>query len=686
MINLPCSADEDHRLAMLATLERFESGRDVVLDELAALARDVSGADIALVSLVHSQEVRFAGSAGFDQPSICRWDSFCNHAIFRPSETLWVEDALADARFFANPFVAGPPHLRFYVGAPIRVNDCVVGTLCVLGPQPLPHDPDLERRLVTLARIAEGVLAERHRTNAMRRALEASGDALIDCDAHGRILTWSDGAETLFGYSRGEAIGRNIDLIVPPEFRDAHRAGMERWRVGGAARLGRRLELPAIRRSGEPLDIELWMSVSQTDAAPQIHANIRDISERKTQARELAVAKAHAEDANRAKTAFLANMSHELRTPLNGVIAAVDMLGHTPLTDHQTELADIVRSSSHQLERLIADVLDLARIESGELNLKPEPVDLRDLIDGVVALCGLKAAEKGVVLSVDIAADADQRVLADPVRLKQVLTNLLSNAVKFTDEGLISLGLSRTEAGRYRFEVRDTGVGFRLEQRDLIFGRFQQADDTVTRRFGGTGLGLAISRDLVAAMDGEMDCAATPGVGAVFWFEIPLAAAPHAAPAASRDAADLGSARVLIVDDNPTNRRVAELILHSAGVSTASAENGEIALEYLFSQPFDAVLMDMMMPVMDGVTAVRALRAREADLGLTPTPVAMLTANSLPEHVEACLAAGADRHLAKPITPAALLTAVAAMCDLSAAQPAATGMEHAVMEGGRAAG
>ncbi len=669
MIKLPSTVDEDRRLAMLATLERIEPGRDVALDGLAALARDIADADIALVSLVDSQVVRFAGSAGFDQSSICRWDSFCNHAIAEPGAPLWVQDARLDARFVANPFVMGAPHLRFYIGAPIRVNDCVVGTLCVLGPHPLPHDPDLERRITALARVAEGVLAERHRTNATRRALEASGDALIDCDAHGTILTWSDGAEILFGHARSDAVGRNISMIVPAEFRDAHRTGMDRWRAEGGARLGRRLELPAIRRSGQALDIELWMSVSQTEGAPHVHANIRDISERKAQARELAVARDRAEDASRAKTAFLANMSHELRTPLNGVTAAADMLSRTALTEHQGELARIVQDSSQQLESLIADVLDLARIESGDLKLKPEPVALSDIMNGVIALCGLKAAEKGVLLTVDIASDADHAVLADPVRLKQILTNLLSNAVKFTDDGQISLMLNRTPTGLYRFEVRDTGVGFQPEQRDLIFGRFQQADDTITRRFGGTGLGLAISRDLVAAMNGEMDCTATPGVGAAFWFEIPLPMALTPIAPASPEQADLSSARVLIVDDNATNRRVAELILHSAGVSTASAENGEIALEFLFSQSFDAVLMDMMMPVMDGVSAVRALRAREADRGLAHTPVAMLTANSLPEQIEACYAAGADRHLAKPITPASLLAALATMCDLSGDRP-----------------
>ncbi len=665
MIQLPTARNEERRLAMLETLEFGQCRQDPGLNELADLARDLAGGNIGLVSLVDRHEIHFAGSAGFDAPCISRWDSFCNHAIERPNEAFWIEDAQRDVRFLANRFVVGEPYLRFYIGLPIQVNDCVVGTLCALGPDPIKRDADLERRLAQLARIAEATLAERHRTNATRRALAASADALIDCDAEGTIVSWSDGAERLFGYSASEAIGANVDVIVPPDMREAHHSGLKHWQRSGAARLGRRLELPALRKSGDPLDIELWMSLSHSDGLPRIHANIRDISERKSQARELTLAKAEAEAANRAKTAFLANMSHELRTPLNGVTAAADMISTTELCGHQRELADIIKTSSEQLERLIADVLDLARIESGELQLHLESVALGDIVRSVVALCGLKSAEKGVALTADIDPLAEQQVLADPVRLKQILTNLVSNAVKFTEEGLITLALWSTPSGGFRFEVRDTGIGFRPEQRELIFGRFQQADDTVTRRFGGTGLGLAISRDLVAAMGGQLDCSGCPGEGATFWFEVNLAPADYQSGQIkeTEEQTDFTAVSVLVVDDNPTNRRVAELILQSASIATVAADNGETALEALSHQSFDVILMDMMMPVMDGITAVRTLRTREALQGLQRTPVVMLTANSLPDHIRASLDAGADRHLAKPITPAGLLAAVCEMLD-----------------------
>ncbi|RZJ95730.1 MAG: response regulator, partial [Brevundimonas sp.] len=385
----------------------------------------------------------------------------------------------------------------------------------------------------------------------------------------------------------------------------------------------------------------------------------RDITARKAQARELLVAKADAEAANRSKSAFLANMSHELRTPLNGVIGVANLLSATSLTPQQTELVEIVQASSDHLAHLIGDILDIARIEAGEMRLNLAPVRLRDLTRSVVALCELKAAEKGVGLGWSVTPEADAEVLADAVRLKQVLTNLVANAVKFTEAGTVHVALTRGAAG-YRFEVRDTGVGFNDRKKRQLFDRFQQADDTITRRFGGTGLGLAISNELVRAMGGRLDCESEAGVGSRFWFEAEFA--PAAVETSDGDAAAepaaLAPTRVLIVDDNATNRRVAALILDSLGVESAAVDDGVQALEALESQRFDLVLMDMMMPVMDGLTATRALRAREAQGDQPRTPVIMLTANTQPEQIAECLAAGADRHLPKPVTPDAVLTAL----------------------------
>ncbi|CAN5288070.1 hypothetical protein BH10PSE1_BH10PSE1_25080 [soil metagenome] len=662
MIQLQTPSDERRRLAMLQSLGLSGRPPDQSLQALAGLAADIAGTPTGLVCLIESDRICVAGAVGFDSPVIDRWDSFCSHALLAPDEVLWVPDALADFRFRNSRYVVGEPRVRFYAGVPLLVNGCMVGTLCVLDAAPRPFDAALVSRLKRVGQACAAELAERHRTGALRQALAASADALVDCDAEGLILNWSDGAERLFGFSEEEAAGADISMIIPPEHREGHRVGMRRWRESGAARLGRRIELPAQRKDGSSLDIELWMSVSHDNGAPRVHANIRDISERRAQARELSEAMARAEDASQAKTAFLANMSHELRTPLNGVTACAGLLASSPLSPEQAKLVGIVSEAADQLGRLIADILDLARIESGELKLIAAPTDLGALVEGVVELSRLKADEKGIGLRLEIDPEARGAVLLDGPRMKQVLGNLLSNALKFTEAGEVALRVTRS-GPVYRFEVHDTGIGFGPEVHRVIFDRFQQADPTITRRFGGTGLGLAICRDLIEAMGGVLDCHSTPGGGSVFWIDIDLSPAliERAAHSISPDASETGLAgvRVLVADDNATNRKVVGLILETAGIEMSFAENGREALEVLKTAPFDLFLMDMRMPEMYGVEATRRLRAGEAGDHSCPIPLIMLTANTLPEHVAQSLSAGADGHLAKPITPAALLHAVA---------------------------
>ena len=655
----PKPKTERQRLDMLDSLGLMNQPQEPIFRELTLLAAELAGAPTALVALVHEQNQWFAGSVGFDRHETCRLDSFCTHAIEHPHEIMWVEDARVDERFENNPFVKGEPHIRFYAGVPLVVNGCAVGALCVLGPEPRAFDPDVAGTLKRLSAIAAADLHQRHRMNALRMALNASADALIDCDEEGVIVSWSDGAETLFGHSRADTLGKSVEIIIPENMRPAHSAAMGRWRDQGTARLGRRLELTAVRRDGSTVEVELWMSVSRQQDGARVHANIRDISERKAQREALVRAKTDAEAANLAKSTFLANMSHELRTPLNGVTSMADLMAATALTPRQQEINDIIVASSQQLKGLIGDILDLARIESGELKLVQEPTCIAALVRSVIDLCGLRASEKGLELRAEITPDLHERVSVDAMRLRQVLTNLVANAVKFTDVG--SVRLSVTVAGdRYRFEVSDTGIGFRPEQAAEIFKPFQQADGTITRRFGGTGLGLAISSDLVKAMGGEIQCRGEPGEGATFWFELHLASAEAGEPvAAPTSNAAPGPLRVLLADDNVTNRRVVELILGAMDANCIAVEDGAQAVAAFEAQTFDIVLMDMMMPVMDGLTAVRALRAVEAREGRGRTPVLMLTANSFPEHVAESLAAGADMHLAKPITAASLIAAIA---------------------------
>ncbi len=668
MIVLPVVERETQRVEMVRSFGLVGEPRAAIHDEVAALARDLSGVSTALVSLVDSHRNWFAGIANFPDADQCRWDSFCTHVVAAPDELLWVEDARTDFRFANNPYVLNEPFLRFYAGMPIVVNGFPVGSLCVLDSQPKAYDPIFVRQLERLAKIVGDDLANRHQVRSLRQSLLASADALIDCDDHGVITDWSAGAERLFGFARAEALGKRINIIIPPDRAEAHDRGFEHWRKSGAARLERRIELLAHRKDGSPVDIELWMSVTHIHGVRHIHSNVRDITERKQNAADLLAAKVEAEAANKAKSTFLANMSHELRTPMNGVVAVADLLAKTGLNPQQSELVSIIQSSSEQLLRLVGDILDLARIESGEVVLAKVPMCLRDIIGEVTGGLEVAASAKSLSLSVSIDPALGEHVEGDATRLKQVLTNLVSNAIKFTEIGSVTVKVTG-HGNAVRFEVADTGIGFSDEQRAVIFERFQQADGSITRRFGGTGLGLAISRELVGVMGGELDCWARPGEGARFWFTLPLNPI-RTVEGAAEAAVDVvaTNSRALVVDDNATNRRVAELLLQSVGADVVSVEDGEQAIDAFRRDRFDVILMDMMMPVMDGLAATEAIRRIEAEHHLRPTPIIMLTASSLPEHITASLDAGADLHLAKPVNAAALFDAVQAVGDQDASQ------------------
>jgi signal transduction histidine kinase/CheY-like chemotaxis protein len=381
------------------------------------------------------------------------------------------------------------------------------------------------------------------------------------------------------------------------------------------------------------------------------------------------------ENANREKSRFLANMSHELRTPLNGVVAVSEVLAREQKTKRTKELADLVASSGRLLERVLTDILDFSKIEAGQMTLSATEVTLETLVGQVAQLHAAVAEQKGLSFRWSVSRAARGEYMADPVRLTQILSNLLSNAVKFTDRGRVRLCVDRV-GETVRFRVADTGVGFDPAVGERLFKRFQQADASVTRRFGGTGLGLSISGSLAEMMGGVISAASEPGRGSTFELRLPLprAEAHVEAPATpvANDADVCSGARVLIAEDHPTNQRVARLILEAAGVEITLVENGALALEAVKSGGFDAVLMDMQMPVMDGLTATREIRRFEAEHARPRTPVVMLTANALDEHVAASREAGADRHVSKPLRPDTLLEALSAEILAARAEAEAT--------------
>ena len=409
--------------------------------------------------------------------------------------------------------------------------------------------------------------------------------------------------------------------------------------------------------------------VSRTDDGRpwRIVGTTIDLSERKALEQQLGDARDTAEAANRAKSEFLANMSHEIRTPLNGVMGVAGALHRTPLNARQTEMVQVIEDSAESLQVLLTDILDLARVEAGRLEVSPEPFDLREAAITIAGLFRAKAEEKGLHLVVDVAPELDWALVGDKARLKQILGNLLSNAVKFTAHGQVSMAV-RTEPladGRrlVRVTVADTGIGFDDTARERLFGRFVQADGSITRRFGGTGLGLSISGVLAELLGGAITVESVVGEGSTFELSLPMALdeAPGDVAAADAEPDLTGEGpplRILAAEDHAVNRKVLELMFESLPVDLTIVENGLEAVNCFATDHFDLVLMDMQMPVMDGLQAIIQMRAREHDKGLARTPIIMLTANALPEHEAAGRGAGADAFVTKPISPQTLLGAI----------------------------
>lgn len=382
------------------------------------------------------------------------------------------------------------------------------------------------------------------------------------------------------------------------------------------------------------------------------------------------------EQANAAKGAFLANMSHELRTPLNGIIGVASALKGQSLAPNQREMVELIEKSGSTLAALVSDILDLAKIDAGKLEVEPIEFDLRDELQPVLDLQKTTATTKSLTFEASFAESARGLFRGDPTRLKQVLTNLCNNAVKFTAIGGVSVNVDYCETTQIlKVAVKDTGIGFPAEKAAALFERFSQADLSTTRTHGGTGLGLSICHALCSLMGGSIQADSVPGAGACFSFSISLprtVALSDYVPSSSLSEEltweELAGEQlsILLAEDHPANQAVVRMLLEPLGVQLTIVEDGAAAIAALSQQHYDLVLMDMQMPVMDGLTATRAIRRAEARDGQRYTPVIMLTANAMTHHRVAAEEAGADLHVSKPVTPAALYAAINVVLDTAA--------------------
>ncbi|MEO8113434.1 MAG: ATP-binding protein, partial [Phenylobacterium sp.] len=507
----------------------------------------------------------------------------------------------------------------------------------------------------------------------LRLALKAARAAVIEYDYASRTLWATPELAAMVDARPLEQAAENPLMLFHPEHREEV-AALHRIAASGvhAEPLDVRVE-----RSGGERWMRLYLEVECGDDGEPRRAIslLLDVDDQKRQALALADAQRTAEQATAAKSQFLASVSHEIRTPMNGIVGVLNLLKREPITEGGRELLDEALGSSQMLGQLINDVLDFSKIEAGKLDINPVPVDPTAIAESVAGLVRVEAESKGLYLRTRLEPDIGWLSI-DPVRLRQCMFNVLGNAVKFTETGGVELRLSLVgtrRKRRLRCEVEDTGIGIPQAFRGLLFDRFQQVEAGANRRFGGTGLGLAISRNLARMMGGDMDFTSTDGQGSTFWFEI--AAVPAQAPSAGlegqEDEAPLGGLRILVVDDNATNRLVGVKTLEALGAEAEAVDSGEAALQAVQTTAFDLVLMDINMPGMDGMEAtqrIRALPARAAGV-----PILALTANVMTHHLQSYLAAGLNGVVPKPFAPAELLSEIARVLHAGPASQSAAG-------------
>jgi two-component system sensor histidine kinase/response regulator len=496
-----------------------------------------------------------------------------------------------------------------------------------------------------------------HSLAQFKRALDEHAIVSIT-DTQGNITYANQRFCEISGYSREELLGRNHRMLKSGVHDES--VYRELWAAisRGETWVG---ELCNRARDGHLYWVLATISpVLGSDGLPEQYIAIRaDISRMKEVERDLVKAKEAAESASQAKSEFLANMSHEIRTPMNGVLGMLALTLDTPLSAEQREYLDLARASADSLLHVINDILDFSKIEAGRMDIHPEAISLRELIDELGRLHETRCREKGLDFQVEVDPALPDRLLLDPVRVRQVLTNLLGNAFKFTTRGRIQLAVRRLGYG-IRFAVRDTGIGIAKDKQAHVFEAFTQADGSITRRFGGTGLGLSISNRLVRLMGGLMGMESEAGAGSEFYFLLPICEPRtderDAGQAEPGDDAERRALRILLAEDNLINQKLAVTLLSREGHRVDVVGDGMAALEAVSATPFDVVLMDMQMPVLDGVGATRAIRAREA--AGTRVPIVALTANAYEEDRDICLAAGMDGFISKPFKRDELMKAI----------------------------
>lgn len=533
--------------------------------------------------------------------------------------------------------------------------------------QQMPSSSKQEKTLVGIIQdITEQKLKELSlvETEAKTRAiLDTAADAIVVINAYGQIQEFSPAACKIFGYIKQEALGKNVNMLMPNANASQHDGYLEKYHQTGQKNIiGTKRELVAKRKSGEEFPIDLSVAETQIGGTQYYTAIIRDITSHKTSEKTLRKAMETAQQATQAKSVFLANMSHEIRTPMNAIIG----LAHIALADspspRQKQFLEKISHSALNLLGILNDILDISKIEAGKLNIERVPFRLEDVVEHVTDVILVKAEEKDINFIIDVDSDTPTALIGDPLRIAQVIINLCSNAIKFTSSlgeivWLIKVDKQQTNEVTLSFSVSDNGIGIPEDKQKQLFEAFTQADTSTTREYGGTGLGLTISKSLVSKMKGTIGFDSQEGKGSCFYFQVtlaiqsgeisPILGGLHQQTKLPKAQVNkLKGIKVLLVEDNEINQEIAVKLLIDVGIKTVTADNGAEAIERLGNEIFDLILMDCQMPIMDGYTATKKIRrlSDQSDI-----PIIALTANVMQQDIVKIIDSGMNDYIAKPL-------------------------------------
>ncbi len=688
---------EQERLTALFELDLLHGGAFPDLDRLVTLAEEICGANLAAFT-VHDRQRAYQVSTSYGlRETMPKNECMCSLSLER-NQTIASPDATADQRLSQARYVKAAPFVRSFIGVPLGADPGTsIGVLAVGHTEP---DMFGDREVARLERVAELIsafLAQRREAIRAKRAamktdaertrqiqfeliFNAINDGVNVFGADGKIIEANLAAERILGLSRDQQLGR---AVVDPRWKSTRLDGSsfpsDEYPVARTLRTGE-----TVRDVGMMLELsggrKRWISINSapvlnpdSSAIDYVVSTFRDETahheaETRITAQNLRLAEAldEAERASRAKTDFMGVMSHELRTPMNAVLSCALLLSQSRLDPVQKRTLGVLEDAGRQMLAVLNDLLDLSSLNANKVRIEREPVSLVRLIEDAAVIWAADVRSKNLTMSVMIDPKLVKPRSVDPARLLQIIGNLMANAIKFTTEGGVTIqAWPETGKGgveRVAIEVEDTGPGVPKEAVERIFSAFEQADVSSKRRHGGLGLGLHVARRLALAMGGDVELETRQGHGSRFTVRIdaPLVAdaPPRSPPAAANDDVAIQGREILCIDDNPRNLYVLGAMLRAAGHRTVECGSGVEALELLAQRKFDVVLLDMVMPEMDGLDVLAKLRATNGPNAATP--VIACTANVLPDQVEAYRKAGTAGVLAKPIDPRAMLQAVAA--------------------------